>query len=81
MANILLFLSGVFLGAILGFGFGSCFKAVKMSDLELELYYKDQELYYKDQALEELTKALKEKQSKIQRLWDVYCSKSPAPHK
>ena len=59
MINVLLFLSGVFLGAILGFGFGSCFKATKMSDLQSKLYYRDQ-------LLEALTKALKEKQNKIQ---------------
>ena len=42
MANVLLFLFGVFLGAIFGFLFGVGFKAAKISDLQSKLYYKDQ---------------------------------------
>ena len=59
MANVLLFLSGIFLGTVFGFLFGVGFKAAKISDLQSKLYYKDQ-------VLEALTKALKEKQNKIQ---------------
>ena len=64
MANVLLFLSGIFLGTVFGFLFGACFKRAKISDLESGSYYTDQSLKDIDKSIEALTGILSEKQNK-----------------
>ena len=64
MANVLLFLFGVFLGAIFGFLFGVGFKGAEISDLESELYYTDQFLKDIEKSIEVLTRRLSEKQNR-----------------
>ena len=58
MANVLLFLSGVFLGAIFGYLLGGGFKGAKISDLESELYYTDQSLKDIDKSIEDIDKSI-----------------------
>ena len=64
MIDVLLFLSGVFLGAIFGYLLGGGFKGAKISDLESELYYTNQSLKAIEQSFIAATEALHEKQNK-----------------